>query len=310
MTLILRAGLFCLACLALAWDISSLNSPVRAEDTPTYQLRYTFTPGQEWHYVSQTDSEYIISFAQVTDTVLHTSMFLRHITDLGVSPDGTGEIQLMLDRARMTAKNAGVNSLYDSTDPGHVPTEFAGVHQSIGKPLKARLSPQGQVLPSADKTANVEQVELLFQLPEKPIAVGATWKERFEVSVPLNDEGKLFRPVKMERRFELKGVENGIATISLVTVCISPMNDAFQESQLLQRKPFGNLKFDINRGCLIERILKIDDKVVGAQGPGSALEVKIVKVDRLIPADQVPAVDLTKPLIPVRVAAAPATEKK
>jgi hypothetical protein len=109
----------------------------------------------------------------------------------------------------------------------------------------------------------------------------------------------------MQRRYELKNVENGIATISLVTVPLSPLNDPFQESQLIQRKPSGTLKFDIEKGCLIDRQFKIDEQVVGHAGPGSALTVKVIKVDRQVAVDQVKHVNLTKPLVPVRVAELP-----
>ena len=279
-----------------------------AADPQTYQLRFQFTAGQTWQFVSQNDAAFVVEYAQAKDTVTHTSMFLRHLTVVGVNPDGTADVELMLDRAYMTAKNAGVNSLYNSEDVEHIPTEFARVHDSIGKPTKARLSPLGKVIPIENVKSAVDQIELLFQLPEQPIAIGATWKERFEVNVPLNDEGKLFRSLKMERRFELQGVENGIATISLVTVCMSPLNDPFQESQLLQRQPNGTLKFDITKGTLVDRQLEIDDKVVGHQGPGSALTVHVIKVDQLIDAERARRIDLSKPIVPVRVAAEPAKE--
>ena len=50
---------------------------------------------------------------------------------------------------------------------------------------------------------------------------------------------------------------------------------------------------------------KIDEKVVGHSGQGSALTVKVIKVDRQVAADQIKHVNLTKPLVPVRVAELP-----
>ncbi len=305
-----RTGLFGLAILGLAWSTVGLESLV-AEEPALYELRLKFTPGQELHYVSQNDEELLVQFAQAQDTVRHTSMFMRRIRVLGVNPDGSADVQLLLDRAYMTSQNSEVSSLYDSQDPDHVPTEFSSVKLSIGKPLPARLTTRGKFLPAADQPPSFEQqIDLLLQLPEQPISVGGTWKDSYEVAVEAEYEGKLFRQVKMLRRYELKSVDQGIATIAVTTTPITPINDAYQESQLLRRKPIGILKFDLERGCLVDRQVRVDDRVVGNQGPGSALTVKIVKVDRMISADQISRIDMTKPLVPVRVAAAPTTTTK
>ena len=304
-----RMGLACLVVLGLICG-SLRSDSLFAEEPATYRLRFKFAPQQTLYYVSQNDADYFIEHSNAQETVLHTSMSLRKITVLGVDADGTADVQLMIDRAYMTANNAGVDSVYDSTQVNHVPTEFSGVHQSIGKSQKARLTQLGQVLPSADKSASVEQVDLLFRLPEQPVAIGGKWKDQYDASILAEEDAKLFRQIKMQRRFELLSVDQGIATIAVSTVCLSPISDSYQESQLVQRKPSGILKFDIEQGCLVDRQLKIDDKTIGHQGPGSALTVKIVKVDRLVNFDQLKLVDLTKPLVPVRVAAAaePATK--
>ncbi len=302
------AGMVRMVILGLVCASASLQT-LGAEPS-THLLRFKFTPQQERHYVSQNDSEYLVEYLQNKETVPHTSMSLRHLTVQNINPDGSADVLLVLDRAYMTAKNAGVDSVYDSTQASRIPQEFAQVHQSVHKPWKARLTSLGKILPAADKSTSVEQYELIFQLPEQPIAVGETWKDSFEVSIPVDQESKLFRQVKLQRRFTLLSVENDIATISQKTVCLSPLHDPFQESQLVQRKPSGTLKFDIVNGCLIERHLLIDEKIVGSQGPGSALTVKSIKVDRLLPMEQLSQIDLTKPLVPIRVAAAPTDTTK
>ena len=186
-----------------------------------------------------------------------------------------------------------------------MPTEFAAVHKSIGTPALAQLTTLGKVLSTQKSLPNVEQYDLLFQLPEQPVAIGGLWKENFEVGAQISADSKLSRQIMLQRRYELQSVDNGIATISLITVPLTPLNDPFQEFQLVQRKPSGILKFDIERGYLIDRQLKIDEKVVGHGGPGTALTVRVSKVDRWVSADQWKQVDLTKPLVPVRVAARP-----
>ncbi len=304
---------------ALAWgmvlglvygSLGDLSTSAAAAEPQTYQLRFKFAPQQELYYVTQNDAEYIVEQAQARETVPHTSMNIRHVKVQDLNPDGSANVELLIDRARMTAHNGGVQSLYDSRDAAHVPTEFASVHLLIGRPLAAQLTPLGKVLPPkdatpVDKPTNVEQYDLLFLLPEQPVAIGGTWNDHFEVGILIAAESMLRRQIKMERRYKLKSVENGIATISQVTVPLSPLNDPFQESQLIQRKPSGTLKFDIEKGCLIDRQFQIDEKVVGHAGQGSALTVKVIKVDRQVAADQINHVNLTKPLVPVRVAELP-----
>lgn len=306
-----RAALACGMVLGLVYGaMGCLSSSAAAAEPQTYQLRFKFIPQQELYYVTQNDAEYLVEQALARETVPHTSMNIRHIKVLDLNPDGSANVELIMDRARMTANNGGVQSLYDSRDAAHVPTEFAHVHLLIGRPLAAQLTPLGKVSPpkdasAVDKTTNVEQYDLLFLLPEQPIAIGDAWTDRFEVSIFIAAESMLRRQIKMERRYKLKSVENGIATISQVTVPLSPLHDPFQESQLIQRKPSGTLKFDIEQGCLIDRQFQIDEKVVGYSGPGSALTVKVIKVDRQVAADQIKHVNLTKPLVPVRVAERP-----
>lgn len=296
-----RSHLYFARLLCLGVLLGAVCSHTFAESPATYPLRFKFSPGQVWHYITQNDAEYLVEHTQARQTIPHTSMNIRHVKVLSLDKDGSAEVELMIDRARMTAQNEGVDSLYDSRDAKNVPTEFAAVHHSIGKPVIVHLSALGNVQASAqDPSANVEQYDLLFLLPEQPLAIGGTWKDNFETSVQIDAKSKLNRLIKLQRRYELQSVKDGIATISMVTVSLSPVSDPFQETQLVQRKYSGIIKFDIEQGCLVDREFKIDEKVVGNAGPGTALTVQVIKVDRLIPVDQLPQMDLTKPLVPVR----------
>lgn len=297
-----RASLICLTLLGCLGGVLGYSPLAVSEDAKTYQLRYHFTKGQDLHYVCPNGASYLVEYAQAKDTVLHTSMFLRHLTVVDVNPDGTANVQLVLDRAYLTAKNAGVDSIYNSEKPDQVPTEFASVHASIGKAQNFRLSPQGKILPIEGQPDSAEQIDLVLGLPEQPIAIGATWKDRMEISVHISKDSKLFRPVKMERRFELQGVEQGIATIRMSTVLLSPVNDPYQESLIMQHRPSGVIRFDLEKGYLIDSRLQVDEKVVGHEGPGSALTIQSVGVVQLIGIDQAKQVDLSKTPAPTGVA--------
>lgn len=297
----IRQALGALLCLI------SMSALEGAEAPGKHQLRYQFPQGETLNYVSQHDARIKVTFPTARETVSHTSMSLRSIRVVSSTP-GVAQVEHTIHRARMTADNGQGVTLYDSQKPGDVPVEFQAVHQSIGKPLPARLSVQGKAIAGAAEDAAIDHAELFFHLPEEPVAVGAPWNERYEAQVEV--EKKLYKSVRMERRFELLSVENGIATIGLATVCLSPMNDPAQEVQILQKSPKGQFQLEIATGHLLERQLVIDGNVINFQGPGTQMVVKSLRVDRLIAPDKVAQVDLTKPLIPVQVAEEAGPEKK
>ena len=229
-------------------------------------------------------------------------MMIRTMRVTSVGPDGVANLELSIDRAYMTATSDGNTAVYDSAHPEKASEEFAEVHETTRKPTQVRVNALGKVLPvegAADPVTN----DLLFQLPAEAISVGSTWKEKFESGVQIDAKTeKLMRPLHMERRFTLKSVDGGVASISMTTVCLSPIRDPFQESQVIQRKPGGILKFDIERGCLIDRDIRIDDKAVGFQGTGTAMTTRTIKIDRLITPDQAAKINLLKPLLSVQTA--------
>ena len=267
-----------------------------------YQLRYKFVPQQTLTYVSQNDAILSIQYNQDRENPSHMEMMIRSMRVTSVGPDGVANLDLSIDRAYMTATSDGKTSVYDSAHPEKAGEEFAEAQEALRKSTPARVNSLGKVLPVEGATDPVV-VDLLCQLPEQPVSVGSTWKEKFESGVQIDAKSQsLMRPLKMERRFVLKSVEGQIATITMTTACLSPLRDPFQESQVMQRKPGGTVKFDIERGCLIERDLRIDDKAVGFQGVGTAMATRSVTIDRLITPEQARQVNLLKPLLPVQTA--------
>ena len=266
-----------------------------------YLLRYKFVPDQKQVYVSQNDAALTLESSKFREEPRHTEMMIRSIRIVSVSPEGIADLELSINRAYMSANSDGVTSTYDSAHPEKASEDFAKLHESLRKPTLTRMNSLGKLLPM-DGQADPEPIDLVMQLPESPIEVGGTWKEKFESGVQIDPKTPLLRPVKMERRYVLKIVEQGIATISLNTVCLTPKIDPFQESQIMQRRPVGTIRFDLNQGCVVERDLRIDDKAVGFQGAGTAMTTRVIKLDRLITSDQASEINLMKPLLSVQAA--------
>lgn len=280
----------------------TFSATTAASAAEEYQLRFKFVPQQTLTYVSQNDATLTIQYNESVETPRHTEMMIRSMKVLSVGPDGVAELELSIDRAYMTATSDGNTAEYDSAHPEKAPEEFAEVQEATRKPTMVRVNALGNPLPregEADPVTN----DLLFLLPEQPVHVGDTWREKFETGVQIDAKTEtLMRPLNMVRRFTLKSVENGIASIAMTTECLSPGIAPFQESQVMQRKPAGTLKFDIERGCLVDRDLRIDDKSVGFQGAGTAMTTRTIKIDRLIPADEAAKISLRRPLLSVQAA--------
>lgn len=273
----------------------------------TYQLRYKFAPEQVLSYVSQNDAALVIQHDQAKEEPRHTEMMIRTMRVTSVGPDGVANLDLSIDRAYMTATSDGETVVYDSDHPEKASEEFAEVNEATRKPIQMRVTSLGKGLP-LDAQADPVNNDLLILLPEEAVSVGGTWKEKFESGVQVDAKTeKLMRPLKLERRFTLKSVENGIATIAMTTECLSPRVDPFQEAQVMQRKPAGTLKFDIARGCLVDRELKIDQRAVGFQGVGTQMAIRTVKIDRLVAADEASQFNLKRPLMSVQMAFGGAT---
>ncbi len=79
-------------------------------------------------------------------------------------------------------------------------------------------------------------------------------------------------------------MESGIATISLRTEVLTPVNDARIESQLIQRLSNGTIKFDIDAGVVRGRRLEWDQTVVGFNGPESSMTYVARLTESLAPA--------------------------
>ena len=84
---------------------------------------------------------------------------------------------------------------------------------------------------------------------------------------------KLKKKIAMQREYTLRSVDNGIAEIDVRTAVLTPIQDPREEGQLIKRTPSGSFRLDMAQGRLLERIMKLDNKVVGFEGPHTALRV-------------------------------------
>lgn len=292
--------------LTLAGASAAASTGLFADDTVaasgTYDLRYQFSEDQELHYRINDRRQIEVQVGEADDTVRHTSNTLRRHLVKHVGEDGSATIELTILRVRMSAESGQDVIEFDSAVDAPPPVEFRGIQATIGQPLGLlTISPRGVVSDTQllIRTQNEDefaaaQRDFVPILPESPVAVGETWRDPFEVEVVVSEdqltaEQPLKKRIRLERVYSLESVQDGIATIAVRTVVLSPIQDGFQQGQLIQRTTNGTVQFDIRNGQLVDRTVTIDNEVVGFRGSQTKLTVEGSHQDVLVPETELAA---------------------
>jgi len=274
--------------------------------TGTYLLRYRFQPEQEVYFTVHNETHRTFQRNEVQVQTTDGNDSLKHYRVLSVAEDGSAVLELTIDRTRMYAEQGDVLYEYDSTKDSKPPAAFEGVRDAIGGPwLHVTVDSQGvtsnprtpggrPVVDSPDLMSRVLPV-----LPPKAIAIGEPWKEKFEMSV--EETETLKKPVKMQRTYKLTAVDGDLATIDFTTQVLTPNLTPEQETVLAQRKYSGTITFDMARGMLLGRDLRVDESVLNFDGPNSSMSVKVRSRDEVAPAGK------STPVPPRRVTTTAAT---
>lgn len=162
---------------------------------------------------------------------------------------------------------------YNSRTDEKVPTDYQHVAASIGKTLATvTINPAGQVIAkkSSHQTPDLGFGGIVVPLPAKAIPIGHTWGVPKTVKLKL-DDGRI-KNIKTRLRYRLEKVKTGVATISMTTQILTPVNDPRLKSQLVQKVSAGEVKFDMDRGRVISKRLDWDENVIGFNGPSSNMK--------------------------------------
>ncbi|HVW00840.1 MAG TPA: DUF6263 family protein [Planctomycetaceae bacterium] len=307
--------------LAVAVSLGGYLAPLRAEDAKPaeaaaekapeksdsdappakYRLAYKFRDDESVFYEVNTDMVVVTRYMEDKEEARNKTEARKHYRVAKVHPDGSADLELFIDWVRMSAKlgpnDSGVE--FDSAKPETHRAKFGHIINAIGKPQALmQFSPKGNLLKihhAAENTAIGEipkaqagQVSgeahqtFLVILPEKEIAIGETWKDRFTVQVTV--EKNFFKPIKLMHLYKLESVEDGIAKISMSTSIIDIVNEPAISAQLIQREIKGVIEFDIEKGLIVSRHTSCDKEVVAPFGANTAMQAAHTHVERLAPA--------------------------
>ncbi|MBM4093088.1 MAG: hypothetical protein FJ276_27320 [Planctomycetes bacterium] len=249
-------------------------------------LRYQFQPGEslQWQVTHLVTVETTIKGN--TQTAKTSSKSTKVWTVKDVDEAGNVTFVYSVSRINMWRKVSGSDEMrYDSEVDENPPLEYAHVASTVGVPLASvTVSPSGRVIQRDDipQPTNTGLGQIIRPLPEEPVEVGDSWRTTDEIHVR-NQNGEVSR-IKTRLVYTLKSYKAGVATISVKTEVLTPVEDPRIKSQLVQQVTNGEIKFDNDAGRILSQQIDWDDTVLGFNGPDSSMKHLARFTEELIPA--------------------------
>lgn len=180
----------------------------------------------------------------------------------------------MVEDVQLWNKNDGRDEIrYDSKTDKEPPEEFQGIAETIGKTLATvTINRSGQVI-TRDKANTAPDLGfggLVVPLPPKPVKLNHTWA--VPKKLQLREKDGRYKQVRIQMKYRLEKVQSGVATLSVKTEVLTPINDATLKSQLVQQISNGEIKFDIDAGRVMSKQLDWTENVIGFNGAGSNMK--------------------------------------
>lgn len=288
MNLILTPLLICV----ISIDTEPGSAEAASKEPATYSLSYKFQKGQELHYRVLQKTTHNSRQKQHAQVVREKVVEAKHYSVVDVRNDGSFVLQTVFDRIEMEADFGPKKKVaFDSSKPASQdPPGFKAFRRLTSKPqFNVTFAPNGKLksvqrlMGASGKSSTAGKdgsgASYLVILPERPIAVGGTWRQIYNVKVPAG-EG-IVRNIEILRTYRLNSVEDGIARISYATSINSRIADPKTLALLSRATPTGDIVFDIDGGRILGRTMKSDETILNAAGPNSLVHVVSSRVEKL-----------------------------
>jgi len=259
--------------LAQQLDKATSAAIIDAGATKEYRLAYRMMVGQNVrsrvvHLVSM-DTKIEGEFESLKSRSVSTRVFqISNVDD-----QGNMTFVHLVEDAELWQKVTGKEEVrYDSKKNAVVPESYIKVAEAIGKPLATiTISPTGTIVRRDDAVAqfNPGIGMLLPQLPQRSVEIGQRWFSMEKVRVRLKN-GRV-QAIQLRKQYKLEQVKNGLATISVRTQVLTPVNDPKIQSQLMQRLQHGTIQFDLDAGRIYSSKMELDERVIGFRGAASMI---------------------------------------
>ncbi|MEI8372364.1 MAG: hypothetical protein WCJ35_05935 [Planctomycetota bacterium] len=269
------AGSLLCGAVCLSFTAAGAEEPNgKQAESQEYLLRYQFHPGDalRWTVVHRCRIRTSVSGSTQTAETTTTSIKVWRVYE--VKPDRSVVFDHLVESVDMRHSLSGRDEVhYNSRTDPCAPHGFEDVARAVGVPLAlVTIDNQGKVLRRKQnfvKASVAGQGEITIQLPEHAVAVGNRWSGQNNLDVPLSDGS--VRRIRAMQSYKLESVRTGIATISMSTQIMTPIQDPAIEAQVLQYETSGSVRFDIDRGQILGRQIDVDKSVVGFRGEASSI---------------------------------------
>lgn len=255
-----------------------------------YLLRYKFAMGEVLRYEVRHATNVRTTIDESTQQAMTQSDSVKAWKVTDVLPSGEMEFVHLVEWVRMTneAPQQPAN-VYDSRTDAKPPRGFEQAARAIGVPLSVvRLSGDGEVTFREDKhpqPRSTEDLPITLRLSKERVAVGEKWSHAYDV--PAERKGGAKLQVRTRRVCTLREVRSGVAVIDVEYQILTPV-DAYVRSQLVERLTEGTVRFDVERGRLLEQEHNVDKRVLGFAGKASSMHfVSRLQEKLLKPAENV-----------------------
>jgi hypothetical protein len=257
-------------------DNDGLTSIVKTtpDRAARFLLRYKYRPGETITY----DLEQLVAIdTTIAGNNQKTKLRTKSIRSLRVDQvDDQANMRFthVIDRVDMWSEVGGRQPVHWSSDQKETaPPEYEHVAEHIGKPISViTINPRGEIVQRQDQVQHPDLGlgGITIPLPDEEVAVGESWSQPLEVKVRLEDQR--IKPIQTRELYRLEKVETGIATISIKTQILTPVDDPRVKSQIVQRISQGEIRFDIDAGRLVSKQLNWNEQVLGFSGAESNMK--------------------------------------
>ncbi len=254
----------------------------------THLLRYKFTAGESitWKVRHLGTTEATVRGNTQTSKMRALSTKQWQVTD--VDDEGNTTFVYSVANVDMWQKISGRPEVsYNSETDKTPPREYLQVAKSVGVPIATvKVSPSGKVIErdKAPVQANSGLGEIIMPLPVEPVKAGESWHVANEIRVRTEKNGRVER-IKTRLVYTLQAVKTGVATISVRTEIVTPVDDPSIKSQLVQQLTNGEVKFDVDAGRVLSQHVDWDETVVGFSGDDSLMKYLARFTEELVTAD-------------------------
>jgi hypothetical protein len=239
----------------------------------TYLLQYKFAMGEVLRYDVRHATNVRTTIDDSTQQAETQSDSVKAWKVTDVLPNGEMEFIHLVEWVRMSNETPErPANVYDSRKGVRPPRGFEQAAGAVGVPLSViRIATDGEVTFREQKhpqPAPSEDMPITLRLPKEPIAVGHKWSQPYDVSAQRRGGAKI--QVQTRRVCKLRQVKTSVAVIDVEYQILTPV-DSYVRSQLIERLTEGTVRFDIERGRIIQQEHNVDKRVLGFAGTASSM---------------------------------------